>query len=97
MKIKKMRGPLGAMMFFSITINLPLFFLEFHVRILALNVCHRCYKRSKKAFKKALAHPEDHLERFLRPIQATRVTSEPFWTRQKRLEAFQISSKNFMT
>ena len=38
--------------------------------------------------KKALAHPKDHLERSLRPIQATVVTPGPFWTRQKRLETY---------
>ena len=33
----------------------------------------------------------------LRPIQATQIASEPFWTRQKKLEAFRTSNKNFAT
>ena len=60
---------------------------------LAVTVCHWCYKRSKKAPKKAFAHPKDHLERSLMPIQATQVTPGPLWTRQKGLEAFQTSNK----
>ena len=70
-------GPSGAMIFFSITIHLLIFFFENQCAQLAVTVCCRCYKRSKKASKKALAHPKDHLERSLRPIQATKVTPEP--------------------
>ena len=60
---------------------------------LAVTVCHMCYKRSKKA----LTHPQDHLEHSLRPIQATQVTPEQFWTRPKRLTAFRTSNKNLAT
>ena len=51
---------------------------------LAVTVCCSCYKRSKKASKKALAHPKDHLECSLRPIQATQLTPWPFWTGQQK-------------
>ena len=50
-----------------------------------------------KATKKALAHPKDNLEGSLRPIQATQLSPGPFWTRQKRLEAFRTSNKNLAT
>ena len=42
----------------------------------------------QKAPKKALALLKDHLEHYLRPIQATQMTPGPFWTKQKRLEEF---------
>ena len=60
-------------------------------------MCPRCYKRFKRASKKALAHPKDRLERSLRQIQATQVTPGPFWTRQKRLEVFQTSNEKLAT
>ena len=47
--------------------------------------------------KKALAHPKDHLEHFLRPIQATQLTPGPFWTGQKRQNDFRISNENLAT
>ena len=75
---------------FSITIHLP-------CAPPTVTVCRRCYKWSKKATKKDLAHPEDHLECSLRPIHATPVNTGPFWTRHKKLEAFQTLSKNFAT
>ena len=59
-----------------------------------LQVLHKIQKASEKA----LADPRDHLERSLRPIQATQVTPGPFWTRQKKTrEAFWTSNKNLAT
>ena len=52
-----------------------------------------CYRRSKKAYENAISHPQDHLERSLRPIQETQVTPGPFWTRQKKLKASRTSNK----
>ena len=52
-------------------------------------VCWDCVsqvlQKVQKASKKALAHLEDHLERSLRPIQATQMTPRHFWTREKHL------------
>ena len=68
---------------FSITIHLP-------CTPPTVTVCRRCYKRSKKSSQKDLAHPEDHLERSLKPIHATQVNTGPFWTRQKKTFRLQI-------
>ena len=68
---------------FSITINLT-FFFGIPCAQPTVTVCCRCYKRSKKASKKDLAHPDDHLEHSLRPIHTTQVNPGPFWTRQKK-------------
>ena len=51
----------------------------------------------QKASEKALALLKGNLELPLRPIQATKMTTGPFWTRQKRLEAFWTSNRNFVT
>ena len=40
---------------------------------------------------------KDNLELPLRPIQATQMTTGPFWTRQTRLEAFWTSNRNLAT
>ena len=79
--------------------NVSIYFILFLIPCVQLagTVCPRCYRRSKKASKKALAHPKDHLERSLRPIQATQVTPGPFWTKQKRLEDFRTSNENLST
>ena len=74
------------MIFFGISCTQP-----------TVTVCCRCYKKSKKASKKDLAHPENYLERFLRPIHATQVIPWPFWTRQKKLEPYKTSNKNVVT
>ena len=44
-------------------------------------------QKAKDGFylEEMLAHLQDHLERSLRPIQATQMTLGPIWTRQKRL------------
>ena len=60
-------------------------------------MCPRCYRRSKKASKKALAHPKDHLERYLRQIHGTQVAHRQFWTRQKRQKDFRTSNENLAT
>ena len=62
------------MIFFSITIHLPSLFLEFHARSLLLLCVAGVAKGPKRGSKKAHAHPKDHLERSLRPINATQVT-----------------------
>ena len=51
----------------------------------------------QKAAEKALALLKGNLELPLRPIQATQMTTGPFWTRQKRLEAFWTSNRNLVT
>ena len=51
----------------------------------------------QKASEKALALLKGNLELPLRPIQATQMTTGPFWTRQKRLEAFWTSNRNLVT
>ena len=61
---------------------------------LAGTVRPRCYRRSTKAYKKALTHLKDHS---LRPIQETQMISGPFGTTQKRLEAFWTSNTNLAT
>ena len=70
---------------FCRNIHIPYFFLEFY----AYNV--------KKAFENALSLLKDHLELFLRPIQAPQMTNGPFWTKQKRLEAFCTSNLKFVS
>ena len=60
---------------------------------LAGTVCPRCYRRSKKASKKALAHPKDHLEQSLRPIQATQVTLGHFGPEKIDLKTFGLQMK----
>ena len=45
----------------------------------------------QKAFKSTF-----HIELPLRPIQATQITTGPFWTRQKRFEVFWISNRNLV-
>ena len=82
-KIMKMRGPWGPRWYFRVNIHLPKK-KWIPCAQLAGTVCPRCYIRSKKASKKALAHSKDHLEISLRPIQATQVTPGPFWTEQKK-------------
>ena len=47
----------------------------------------------QKASKQALAHLKDHSERSLRPIQATQMTPDPFWTRKKNLKHFRLQIK----
>ena len=78
MKIVKLTGPSGAMMFFLHNYPFTIIFLGIPCLQLAVTVCCRYYKRSKKASKNGLAHPKDHLERSLRLIQATEVTPGPF-------------------
>ena len=51
---------------------------------------------SPKVLEKYLALLQDNLEIPLRPIQATQMTSGPFWTRQKMLEAIGTSNRNFI-
>ena len=51
----------------------------------------------QKAFEKALTLLKDHLERPLKLIQATQMTTGPFCTRQKRFEVFQTSNRNLAT
>ena len=66
---------------------------------LAVTVCRRCYKRSKKASKKALAHPMDHIESSLRPIQATQVTTalDQIGPHKKDKKPFGLQIKKFAT
>ena len=85
------------MMLYSINIHLLYFVFAISWLQPAVTVCCRCYKRSKKASKKALSRPKAHLECFLRPIQATQVTPGQFGTRQKRLEVVWTSNKNLAT
>ena len=87
---------MGVFIVFSINIHLPRFFF-IPCAQLDGTVCPRCYRRSKKASKEAFEHPNDHLERSLRPIQATQGTPGPFWTRQKRLEDFRTSNEKLVT
>ena len=47
-----------------------------------------------KSAKKALAFLKDHLERPLKPIQGTQMTTESIWTSQKRFEVFLTSNKD---
>ena len=51
----------------------------------------------QKASEKPLSLPKDPLELPLRPIQATQMTTGPFWTRQKRFEVFWTSNRNLAT
>ena len=80
----EIEGVIGGHDVFQHTYPFIIIFFGIPCARLAVTVCRRCYKRSKKASKKALAHPKDHLECSLRPIQATQVTPEQFWTRQKK-------------
>ena len=71
-------GAVGANAgFFSINIHIPSFFVIF-----LCTYCWDCVSQVllevQKAFKKALAHNEDHLECSLRPIEATQMTPGQF-------------------
>ena len=78
MKIMKIRGPWGHDGFLSINIYFQYFFQELHARSL-LGLCVPGVTEGPKG------HLEDHLERSLRPIQATQMTPGHFWTREKHL------------
>ena len=51
---------------------------------------------SPKGLEKYLALFKDNLELPLRPIQATQMTTVPFWTRQKILEVIGTSNRFFL-
>ena len=88
----------GHDVFFLHKYSFTMFFVFFiPCTQLVVTVWRRCYRSCKKASEKALAHFKVHLERSLRPIQATHVTPGTFRTRQKRLEAFPNLNKNLAT
>ena len=52
---------------------------------------------SPKGVEKYLSLLKDHLELPLRSIQATQMTTGPFWTRQNKFEVFWTSNRNLVT
>ena len=79
-----MRGPSGAMMFLA--------YISIYQNFFGSSCAQLAVTVSKKASKNVIAHFKGHLEHSLRQLQATQVTPGPFWTRQKRLEAFPTSN-----
>ena len=77
----KKREPWGAMMvFFLHKYRFTVIFLQFH----ACSFLGLCVLGVTEGPKRPLKHLKDHLERSLRPIQATQEAPVPFWTKQKK-------------